>query len=310
MFHRHRLVAALTAGIVALLVVSGVDSQIVRDGRRLESGVDLVMVTATVLDAEGHLVPGLARDAFKIWEDGVEQQVSVFTGERVPVGLGVLLDVSDSMFGQRIVDARTAVESFLFTLLNPDDEFFVTAFNHAPRTLTPWTATPSVVSDALNALRPSGGTAIYDAVISVMPQVNRRNRQRAALLIISDGADTASDASLRDVRGALLRSDAFVYAIAIDSPNGYPINTRVNPAALTEITGQSGGRTEVVHDAAGLLSATAQIANELNHQYVFGYSSPKSADGKFHSIRVALRDPGMRVRARNGYVGTPVAKTR
>ena len=77
-----------------------------------------------------------------------------------------------------------------------------------------------MVSDALAALRPSGGTAIYDAVISALPQIDRRNRQRAALLIISDGADTASDATLRDVRSALLRSDAFVYAIAIDSPDG------------------------------------------------------------------------------------------
>jgi Ca-activated chloride channel homolog len=307
---RHRLLVPVMAAMCAVLTGSGVQSQIVRDQRRLESGIDLVMVTATVLDAEGHLVSDLSRDAFAIWEDGVEQQISVFTSDRVPVGLGVLLDVSDSMFGQRIVDARTAVERFLFTLLNPADEFFVTAFNHAARTLTPWTATPSVVSDALNALRPSGGTAIYDAVVSVMPQIDRRNRQRAALLIISDGADTASDASLRDVRGALLRSDAFVYAIAIDSPNGYPINTRVNPAALSEITGQSGGRTEVVHDASGLLNATAQIADELNHQYVLGYSSPKSTDGKFHSIRVSMRDAGMRVRARNGYVGSPVSKTR
>jgi VWFA-related protein len=304
---------ALLMSVVAMtafLAVPGAESQIVRDHRRLESGVDLVMVTATVLDAEGHLVPGLARGAFGVWEDGVEQQVSVFSNERVPVGLGVLLDVSDSMFGQRIVDARTAVEHFLFTLLNPADEFFLTAFNHTPRTLTPWTTTPSVVSDALNAIRPSGGTAIYDAVISAMPQIGRRNRQRAALLIISDGADTASDATLRDVRGALLRSDAFVYAIAIDSPNGYPINGRVNPATLSEITGQSGGRTEVVHDADGLLAATARIAEELNNQYILGYSSPKSTDGKFHSIRVSMRDPGMRVRARNGYVGTPVSKTR
>jgi Ca-activated chloride channel family protein len=307
---RHALLLPAMATIAVLLTGSGAESQIIRDQKLLKSGVDLVMVTATVLDAEGHLVSGLSRDAFGIWEDGVEQQISVFSNERVPVGLGVLLDVSDSMFGQRIVDARTALERFLFTLLNPADEFFVTAFNHAPHTLTPWTTTPTVISDALNALRPSGGTAIYDAVISVMPQIDRRNRQRAALLIISDGADTASDASLRDVRGALLRSDAFVYAIAIDSPNGYPINTRVNPAALNEITGQSGGRTEVVHDADGLLGATSRIAEELNHQYVLGYSSPKSTDGKFHSIRVSMRDSGMRVRARNGYVGTPVSKTR
>jgi VWFA-related protein len=281
----------------------GLEPQVVRDGRRLQSGVDVVMVTATVVNADGHLVAGLPREAFAVWEDGVEQTVTVFANDRVPVSLGVLMDVSDSMFGQRIVDARAAVERFLFTLLDPADEFFLTAFNHGARTLTPWTSTPGVVSDALNALRPSGGTAIYDAVISALPQIDRRHRQRAALLIISDGADTASDATLREVRASMLRSDVFAYAIAIDSPNGYPINTRVNPAALGEITGQSGGRTLVVHDAEGLQDATARIAEELNSQYVLGYSSPKSSDGRFHSIRVSAGDRALRVRARNGYVG-------
>jgi VWFA-related protein len=281
----------------------GLEPQVVRDGRRLQSGVDVVMVTATVVNADGHLVAGLPREAFAVWEDGVEQTVTVFANDRVPVSLGVLMDVSDSMFGQRIVDARAAVERFLFTLLDPADEFFLTAFNHGARTLTPWTSTPGVVSDALNALRPSGGTAIYDAVISALPQIDRRHRQRAALLIISDGADTASDATLREVRASMLRSDVFAYAIAIDSPNGYPINTRVNPAALGEITGQSGGRTLVVHDAEGLQDATARIAEELNSQYVLGYSSPKSSDGRFHSIRVSTGDRALRVRARNGYVG-------
>ena len=297
---RVAVAAALGVCLAAALQAS---PQIIRDPRRLESGVDLVMVTATVLDAEGHLVTNLPREAFGIWEDGIEQTISVFTNERVPVGLGVLLDASDSMFGQRLVDARAAVERFLFTLLDPADEFFLNVFNHRPRALTPWTSTPAVVSDALAALRPSGGTAIYDAVVNAMPQIERRNRQRAALLIISDGADTASDATLRDVRSALLRSDAFVYAIAIDSPNGFPINTRVNPAALSELTGQSGGRTEVVQDAAGLNLATARIAEELNNQYVLGYSSPKSTDGKFHSIRVSMRDTKYRVRAGTGTWG-------
>ena len=305
-----RLLLMAAAVAVFSASVAGVAAQIFHDQRRLESGVDVVMVTATVLDADGHLLTGLPREAIAIWEDGVEQKITVFTNERVPVGLGVLLDVSDSMFGQRILEARRAVEQFLFTLLNPDDEFFLTAFNHAPKTLTSWTNTPAVVSAALDAIHPSGGTAIYDAVISALPQIDRRNRQRAALLIISDGADTASDATLRDVRAALLRSDAFVYAIAIDSRNGYPINARVNPAALGEITSQSGGRTEVVTDAEGLQTATARIAEELNSQYVLGYSSPKSTDGKFHSIRVSMRDPNIRVRARNGYVGTPLTKTR
>ena len=302
--------AAVAVVGLSLTLSAQVPPQIPRDTRRLESGIDLVTVTATVLDAEGHLVTGLPRDAFAIWEDGLEQAITTFSNERVPVGLGVLLDASDSMFGQRLVEARAAVERFLFTLLDPADEFFLNVFNHRPRALTPWTNTPAVVSEALAALRPSGGTAIYDAVVNAMPQIERRTRQRGALLIISDGADTASDATLRDVRSALLRSDAFVYAIAIDSPGAFPINTRVNPAALSEITGQSGGRTEVVHDLAGLNVATSKIAEELNSQYVLGYSSPKSTDGKFHSIRVAMRDSTYRVRARNGYVGSPIRRGR
>jgi Ca-activated chloride channel family protein len=302
--------AAVAVVGLSLTLSAQVPPQIPRDTRRLESGIDLVTVTATVLDAEGHLVTGLPRDAFAIWEDGLEQAITTFSNERVPVGLGVLLDASDSMFGQRLVEARAAVERFLFTLLDPADEFFLNVFNHRPRALTPWTNTPAVVTEALAALRPSGGTAIYDAVVNAMPQIERRTRQRGALLIISDGADTASDATLRDVRSALLRSDAFVYAIAIDSPGAFPINTRVNPAALSEITGQSGGRTKVVHDLAGLNVATSKIAEELNSQYVLGYSSPKSTDGKFHSIRVAMRDSTYRVRARNGYVGSPIGRGR
>src|SRR5205823_14532219 len=106
-------------------------------------------------------------------------------------------------------------------------------------------------------------------------------RERAALLLISDGADTASGATLRDVRSALVRSDAFTYAIAIDSPEPRPINTRVNPTALREITDDSGGRTEIVHTTADLIEATARIAEELNNQYVLGYSSPRGSDGQF-----------------------------
>jgi Ca-activated chloride channel homolog len=294
-----------------LLLLAGVlgaglgaaDAQLVRDQRPpLRSGVDLVMVTVTVIGPSGALVTDLPREAFDVYEDGERQTVSVFTSERVPVGLGMLLDVSDSMFGQRIKDARSAVERFLFTLLDPSDEFFVVAFNHAPKIITPWTHAPDLVREALDTVRPTGGTAIYDAVLSALPLIDRRTRQRAAVVVISDGADTASDASLRDVRSALLRSDAFVYAIAIDSSNRQAINTRVNPAALGEITNQSGGRTEVVTNAAELVAATSKIAEELNSQYVLGYVSAKRADGQYHSIRVRLKEAGYQVRARNGYI--------
>src|SRR5262245_30279275 len=280
----------------------------IRDERLFQSGIDVISITATVTDKDGKLVTGLGRDVFQVYEDGTLQKITQFTNERVPVGLGVALDISDSMFGKRIQDARMAVDRFLFELLDASDEFFILAFNHQPRTLTAWTHAPEDVRRVLDGLKPFGGTAAYDAVIESLPMLERRSRQRAAVLLISDGADTASNATIRDVRSALHRSDAFVYAIAIDPPERQAINTRVNAQALRELTAESGGRTEVVQNATELNEATARIAEELNSQYVLGYTSPRGADGQYHSIRVRVPGSEYRVRARTGYVATPARR--
>jgi VWFA-related protein len=282
----------------------------VTDHRLFQSGIEITSVTATVTDKDGHPVTGLEREAFEVYEDGVRQTITQFTRERVPIGLGVLLDISDSMFGKRMDDARAAVDTFLFELLDQADEFFLMAFNHKPRALTGWTREPGDVRHALAGLRPSGGTAIYDAILEALPLIDARTRKRAAILVISDGADTASTATLRELRPALRRSDAFVYAIAIDSPDRQPINTRVNPAALREISGETGGRTEIVQNSAQLNEAAARIAEELNSQYVIGYTSPRGADGQFHSLRVRITGSDDRVRARQGYVATPAGRKR
>ena len=291
--------AVLTS--VGLLAQS---SQPLRDQRLFRSGIELTSLSATVTDRDGRLIPDVTRDAFEVYEDGQLQTISQFSHERVPVGLGVLIDISDSMFGKRIQDARAAVDRFLFDLLDPQDEFFLLAFNHKPRGLTPWTRERAEVRRALDGLRPTGGTAIYDAIFEALPVLERRTRERSALLIISDGADTASNSTLREVRSALLRSDVFVYAIAMDSADAKAINARVNVDALRDITSQSGGRTEIVRTSADLADATARIADELNSQYLIGYTSPKGADGAYHSIRVRVAGTDYRVRARNGYVAT------
>jgi Ca-activated chloride channel family protein len=295
---------AIAFAVLASVGLIAQSQQPLRDQRLFRSGIVLTSLSATVTDRDGHLVPDVTRDAFEVYEDGQLQTISQFSHERVPVGLGVLIDISDSMFGRRIEDARASVDRFLFDLLDPQDEFFLLAFNHKPRGLTPWTHERNEVRRALDGLRPNGGTAIYDAIFEALPVLDRRTRERAALLIISDGADTASNATLRDVRSALLRSDVFVYAIAIDSADAKAINARVNVDALRDITNQSGGRTEVVRNSADLADATARIADELNSQYLIGYSSPKGADGAYHSIRVRIAGTDYRVRARNGYVAT------
>lgn len=266
--------------------------------------IDTVLVTVTVVDANGRLVPHLTQNDFEIFEDGEPQPVTQFTDQRVPVSLGVLLDASDSMRGGAIVDARGAVDRFVAELLGPEDEAFVSVFNHTPRLFALWTRPPVTLKGRLDSFQPTGGTAIYDAIVASAPIFDRRTNTRAALIVISDGADTASDRTLLQTREVLRRSDPFVYAIAIDAPDARE-STRVNPEALREITGPSGGYTEVVHGAADLGAATERIATELNTQYTLGYTQTRAPDGSWRSIRVRTRDRTYFARARRGYYADP-----
>ena len=289
-----------TVRLAAVILALAVSSAMLAAQRPFRSSVEVMGVTATVRDASGKLVTGLPKEAFTVFEDGEELPITQFTSDRVPLGVGLLLDISDSMFGRRIKDAEDAAERFLMHLLPSTDSFFMIAFNHETRVLFGWRTAADGVHDALERLHPSGATAIYDAVLAAMPYLDNRPRERAALVLITDGADTASDTTLHDLRPALLRTDAFVYAIAIDTPESQPITQRVNVATLDDITGPSGGHTEVVRDTTGLDGAVSNIADELNHQYMLGYVSKHPGDGQYHSIRV--KAAGYRVRARTGYV--------
>jgi Ca-activated chloride channel family protein len=213
----------------------------------------------------------------------------------------VLLDISDSMRGEPIVDARGALDRFVADLLDGGDEAFVGAFNHLPRILVPWTAPPSRLAGRLDDERPTGGTAIYDAIAASTSMFARRQRTRAAMIVISDGADTASDYSLAQTRELLRRSDAFVYAIAIDSATAPRVSTRVNPDALREITGPSGGYTEVVRSSADLGPATQRIAEELNSQYTLAFATMRPQDGSWRTLRVRVKNHDYLARARRGY---------
>src|SRR6186997_2325808 len=114
--------------VLTLLTCAGVTAG-ARVGQIYRSATDVIAVTVTVRDEDGHLVPDLARDAFELYEDGRLQPVTQFTSERVPVSFGVLLDISDSMFGRRIQDARAAIEQFMLNRLDPDDEYAILGFN-------------------------------------------------------------------------------------------------------------------------------------------------------------------------------------
>lgn len=290
--------------IFAVLLLVEVDAQRPVDLRgkdNFKAASELVTTAVTVRDAEGRLVTTLEQKDFIVEEDGVVQPITQFTKERVPVSLSLALDISDSMRGQRMADARGALAHFLDRLLAPDDEASLLGFNHETRMFGQWTTARAGMRVKLDEIRPSGGTAMYDAIDAALPLFESRQHPRAALLLVSDGADTASDTTPTVLKQKLVRSDVFLYAIGINSLDARN-STRINPFTLNELTSQGGGYTEIIASAAELGPATERIAEELNNQYVIGYTPTKRGDGSYHTIRVRVTNDRYRVRARRGVV--------
>jgi VWFA-related protein len=302
--------------------------------------VDLVTVTATITDGAGRFVPGLRADDFAIYEDGKLQTVSQFDAERVPVSLGIALDTSGSMAGEKIAAAQGALERFV-DLLGPQDEMFLYRFDSQPQLVQGWTENRQTLVRRLGSVRPNGGTALYDAVAEAVPLATNGSRRKKALVVISDGNDTDSQTSLSEVRQLIRESEVLVYAIGIDGaanqgpagsqPRTFPIpipggpifipiprrapsappqgrlprggwDERVNAEALRMLTADSGGRAEIVFSPRDLDPATAGIADELSQQYFLGYVSTLPKDGRWHTIDLRMRKGHYTVRARKGYL--------
>src|SRR3954469_5988377 len=160
------IVAALATGVVSLHAQQTQTSPPPQnqDSFRFKSGVELINVTATVSDPSGRFVPNLRKEDFVIYEDDQPQPVTHFSAERVPVSLGIALDTSGSMAGDKIHEAQSALDRFMFDLLDRQDELFVYLFSNYPRLLQGWTTDRTMLSRALGRIVANGGTAMYDAV--------------------------------------------------------------------------------------------------------------------------------------------------
>jgi VWFA-related protein len=188
-----------------------------QEGFRFHSSVELVNVTATVTDSSGHFVPGLKQTDFLVFEDDQPVDVTHFSSERVAVSLGIVLDTSGSMDGQKIDAARVALERLLFDLLGDDDEVFLYRFDNAPHLVEDWTNDRNRIRDELRRLRTDGATALYDAVAQALPLLQSGRHRKKALLVISDGNDTSSKTDLPRLKQLIRESEALVYAIGIDA---------------------------------------------------------------------------------------------
>jgi VWFA-related protein len=335
---------ALLAAVAAVTPRAQTQTDPPPDGFRFKSGVELINVTATVTDDDGRFASGLRQEDFKVYEDGVLQEVTHFSSDRVPVSLGIVLDTSGSMTADKMSAARSAIDHLIFDLLGPDDELFFEQFAQTARIRQTWTGDRRAISRAVADVDASGGTAMYDAVSEALPLAEEGRNRKKAILIISDGNDTNSQITVSDLREQIRESEVLVYALGVDSTqttsritpriqiplpvpfpfpgrrapgrpqappvgggNGgwsRPAGERVNADALRQITDDTGGRTEIVRGFGDLDNATARIADELSRQYYLGYASTGKKDGRWHTIRVEVKDRGLTVRARRGYVAS------
>ncbi|MGD9902953.1 MAG: VWA domain-containing protein [Vicinamibacterales bacterium] len=205
----------LVAAGVALMA-GGVPGLHGQEGFKFKSGVELVNVNVTVTDRSGRFISGLTQDDFVVYDDGQPQDITHFSAERVPVSLGIALDTSGSMAGDKIESARLALDRFLLELLAPEDDVFLFRFGANPELVHDWTTDKRLVSRRLARVNPSGGTAMYDAVAEAVPMSQGGEHRKKAVLIVSDGNDTNSRTSVGELKQMIRDTEVLVYAVGID----------------------------------------------------------------------------------------------
>jgi Ca-activated chloride channel family protein len=271
---------------------------------------DLVTLTLTVTDPYGRYVSGLAKNAFTITDNGIEQDISFFSDSDAPVSVGIIFDVSGSMSGEKIGKARKALERFI-TSSHPMDEYFLIAFNSRAQLLMDRTRDGEAVLSKLTLVKPKNNTALYDAVYLGIERVTRGSHQKRALMIISDGQDNASRYNFGEVRRLMKESDVVTYAVGImDGGDMSGSLGMQGQAFLDELSSVTGGKSFYPQTDIELDEIFERIALELRHQYSIGYT-PKDfqPNGKWRKVKIKVKPPrGMprlTVRGREGYYATP-----
>jgi Ca-activated chloride channel family protein len=283
------ILAVATAGLIAQ---EGQEQE--RPLAQFSSQVQLVEVYATVTDAKGALVTGLKQDDFEVYENNELQDVSTFAAGEFPLTVALGVDRSWSMSGDKLRLAKQASQSFL-RALKPNDRSMVVAINNDAEVIAPLTMDRLNQGRAIEALDPWSTTALHDAIIATLDRL-APEPGRQALVIFSDGTDRYSRASAAQVVERARRGNALIYLVAFG---------RERSPLLAELAVVTGGRSFLLRDVKELDKTLAEVAKELRYQYLLGYTPTESIDpdhAEWRSIRVVAKTPGVKVRARDGYM--------
>lgn len=271
----------------------------------IKMNVDMILVNVSVTDSFSNSITSLNKDDFKVYEDGVEQEISAFSTEDVPISVGLIFDMSGSM-GNKVERARQAALQFMRTA-NPRDEFFLVTVKDRAELASRFTSSAEDLENRVMFTGAGGRTALLDAVYLGLSQIGNARNRRRALLIISDGGDNHSLYNEADVRNSLKESDCQLYAMGIfDHHIGRKSEERYGWSLLSELVETTGGRVFPVSKLTDLPDIASKIGTELRNQYVLGYK-PRETDQNraWRKIKVKLNAPKglppVKVYARAGY---------
>ena len=281
------------------------------------------LVTVTVTDQNGGYIPGLRPGDFVVYEGETRQEITYFNnGENEPVSLGLIVDSSGSMHN-KIAHAGHALRRFIHSI-KLQDEVFLAGFNAQPFLVQDFTDSRMLLAQGIGLLRPRGGTSLYDAILTGLRRVKRGKHPKKALIVMTDGMDTASLSSLTQTINVSRRSGVLIYTIGIGNPQrryaqgggGFTIgpfgvvvggrDERVDSKTLQRMSDETGGRhfllntRDVVGSKAVLDTATQTISRELRFQYSIGYAS-SGGGNQYRSVRVESTRPDVVVRTQKGY---------
>jgi VWFA-related protein len=278
--------------------------------------VTLVEVYATVRDSRGVYMTDLTKDDFTVIESGARQEIAVFSAERKPAHIVLLVDASASMGREgRLTIAQEAAVGFI-EAMDAADTAAIATFNDTARILKERTSDKQALEAGILSIEAKGGTALYDALVAGV-ELLKGIEGRKALILLSDGRDESSDglgpgsaASFEQALEAILKSETAVYAIGTGEGLAEEFDydhRRTVGQILEEIALHSGGRSYLVKKASRLKEAYRLIEDELRHQYTLAYYPPTETAGAksgfpgWRPIEVRVARPKARVTARAGY---------
>ena len=256
-----------------------------------------VGVDATVQDRDGHYVRGLTPESFDLREDNTPQAIETLSAEDVPGTFALVIDSSQSM--ARSIDSVRRTAAALTNYVRQSDEIIVAPFKNGVFDVTGPTRDHETVVDAISAIRPAGSTAIMDALITVATHFDS-SAQRRVIVLITDGYDESSEASIDDVIPVLKRAQTTVYVIAVNGIAGISISGQ---DLLRRFASETGGKAFFPWNAAQIAAAHAAIADDARSRYRLTYTpTNQRQDGTLRKIDLAVKNQDYVVRSRTGYV--------